>query len=159
LHPPDQWIFAAAYDRMACPLEHAVRGDRRAACSPALDRDILAAGAGTGATVHKREHPGADPRSQQDSNLRSLPSEGSVLSVWTIGAECAGMESNHRCRGHSFTDCCITALPPTLGVTGATRTRSLRDHDPALWPVELQPPYSAKDSDLRSAGVGRALSH
>src|SRR5260370_4154464 len=43
------------------------------------------------------------------------------------------MDLNHRCHGgDSFTGCCITALPPALGVTSQVRTGSLRDHGPVL---------------------------
>ena len=50
-------IFAAAYDRITAPLEHAIQGgERRARLLGALDGQILDVGAGTGANLpHYRQ--------------------------------------------------------------------------------------------------------
>jgi hypothetical protein len=59
-----------------------------------------------------------------------------------------------------FTGRCAASCATLAWVADADRTRSLRDHGPALCLVELRPPCSAKESNLyRLAGVNRALSH
>jgi hypothetical protein len=63
-------------------------------------------------------------------------------------------------RPTALQDAALPITRPWRGVADANRTRSLRDHGPALCPVELRPPCSAKESNLcRLAGVNRALSH
>jgi ubiquinone/menaquinone biosynthesis C-methylase UbiE len=49
--PPEHRIFAAAYDRMTRPLEHAVLGELRTRLLAALDGNVLDVGAGTGANL------------------------------------------------------------------------------------------------------------
>ena len=66
------------------------------------------------------------------------------------GRACQGRDSNPQWpvgrRLYGTLRCLLR--DPGVGVTDAVRTRSLRDHSPALYLVELQPPYSAKESNL-----------
>lgn len=77
------------------------------------------------------------------------------------GRACQGRDSNPQWPGgrRLYRTLRYLIARPWHGVTDAARTRSLRDHSPALYLVELQPPCSAKESNQRLAGVGRALSH
>jgi hypothetical protein len=59
-----------------------------------------------------------------------------------------GLEPPVAGRPTALQDAALPIARPWRGVTDAARTRSLRDHSPALYLVELQPPYSAKESNL-----------
>jgi ubiquinone/menaquinone biosynthesis C-methylase UbiE len=47
----EHWVFAAAYDAAARPLERAILGERRARLLTGLDGQVLDVGAGTGANL------------------------------------------------------------------------------------------------------------
>ena len=59
-----------------------------------------------------------------------------------------GLEPPVAGRPTALQDAALPIARPWRGVTDAVRTRSLRDHSPALYLLELQPPYSAKESNL-----------
>ena len=52
--------------------------------------------------------------SQQDSNLRSLPSEGSVLSAWTMRARVRRDGLEPSCGVPDLQSGAVAAVPPTL---------------------------------------------
>lgn len=63
-------IFAAAYDRLAGPLEHTVLGQRRARLLGGLGGEVLDVGAGTGANLPHLRHADRVVAAEPDPAMR-----------------------------------------------------------------------------------------